>query len=94
MIFTEEKATNLNFPNITVQTRLRDGEPCAYIAVANDGYVIYDTTAENYEQKSPDTDPEKVIHYYNKIICPLSYDFNKFPWEAVPIDSASSNHIF
>lgn len=94
MIFTEEKASYLNFPNITVQMRLRDGVPCAYIATADDGYVIYDTSAENYEQKSPDSDPEKIIHYHSKIICPLSYDFSKFSWEAVSKETVPEKYIF
>ncbi|MBQ6998301.1 MAG: hypothetical protein IJN62_00740 [Clostridia bacterium] len=94
MIFTEEKTSNLKFPNITIGKRLRNGQPCAYIASADDGYVIYDTAAENYIQQSPDTEPEKVIYYHSRIICPLNFDFSKFTWAAVPLAEANPKHIF
>ncbi len=94
MIFTEERATELNFPNITIQKRLRDGQPCAYVAQADEGYVIYDTAAENYEQDSPEAEPKKVIYYHSKIICPLTLDFSKFSWQAVPKDTADQKYVF
>ncbi len=94
MIFTEEKEKNLVFPNITIERRLRNGQPCAYIASADDGYVIYDTSAENYIQDSPDAEPQKVIHYHSRIICPLNFDFSNFTWAAVPVDEANPNYIF
>ena len=92
MIFTEEKS-NFNFPHISVKTRLRDGQPCAYIATADEGYVLYDTMAENYEHNM-DSEPVKVNHYYSKIICPLSYNFSSFSWEAVPMGTVSEDYIF
>lgn len=94
MIFTEEKTSSLSFPNITIGRRLRNGQPCAYVASADDGYVIYDTAAENYVQASPDAEPEKVIYYHSKIICPLHFDFANFTWAAVPIAEANPKYIF
>ncbi len=94
MIFTEEKANNVSFPNITIGRRLRNGQPCAYIASADDGYVIYDTAAENYFQESPYSEPEKVIHYHKRIICPLNIDFSNFTWTAVPLADANPDFIF
>lgn len=94
MIFTEEKASNLNFPNITIGKRLRNGQPCAYIASADDGYVIYDTAAENYVQHSPAEEPQKVIHYHSRIIYPLNFDFANFTWAAVPVTEANPKYIF
>lgn len=93
MIFTEQN-TNLKFPNISVKTRLRDGKPCAYVAYADDGYVIYDKTAEIFERTSPDSEPKKVNHYYSKIICPLSYNFSDFPWQAVPKSKENEKYTF
>ena len=93
MTFTEENS-GISFPNISVKTRLRDGKPCAYIATADEGYVIYNTNDENYEQSSPDSEPVRVNHYYSKVICPLSCDFSAFPWVAVVKNEETEKYTF
>ena len=94
MIFTEEITTEMNFSNITVHKRYRDGELCAYIASADEGFVMFDTTAENYEQESPESEPVKVNHYYTRVIFPLSTNFEKFSWEAVEKSAINEKYLF
>ena len=94
MIFTEEKTTEVKFPNITMHKRYRNGELCAYIASADEGYVMYDKTAENYEQESPESEPVRVNHYYSRVIFPLSTNFSDFHWEAVEKSNINEKHLF
>jgi len=94
MIFTEEKATDLIFPNITVHKRFRDGELCAYIASANEGYAMYDKNAKTYETEDSEGEPVKATYYFERIICPLSFNFDSFSWEAVRKDSIDTKYLF
>lgn len=93
-VYTQEEATDIVFPNITVYRRYRDGVHCAYEVYTNDGYVMYDATA-NYTEVNPDTMEEiPVTYYYTWLTCPVSYNFDNFPWVAVPRDSVDENYIF
>lgn len=94
MTFTEEKTTDFSFPNITVLKKFRDGQLCAYIAKADDGYAMYNKDTQSYEINGTDDKSEKVTRYYKKIICPLSYDFSNFSWEAVEKDNINEKYLF
>lgn len=94
MTFTEEKTTDYCFPNITVLKKFRDGELCAYIAKADDGFVLHNRSVSYTELLETDDAQTTVNHYFKKIICPLSYDFKSFVWEAVPEESVNKNYIF
>lgn len=85
--YTQEAATDIVFPNITVYRRYLDGVHCAFEVYSNEGYVMYDTTA-NVTELDPDTMEEIPVTYYcTWITCPASYNFDNFPWAAVPINS-------
>jgi len=95
MKFTQEVATDLSFPNITVYRKFRDGEVCAYIAEADDGYAMYDKSTDDFAHESPEGETAQISRcYYRKAIFPLSMDFSKFTWEAVSGDTINNNLIF
>lgn len=94
MTVTYEIATDLVFPNITIFRRMVDGVHKGYQMNANDGYVVYDTTANNTEL-DPDTMEERpVTYYYTGAFLPTNYNFANFPYVAVPRDSVDENYIF
>lgn len=93
-VWTKELNTNYNFPHIDIYNRLCDGVLSGYQAISHDGYVMYDTTANNTE-----TDPETmeeipVTYYYTLRGFPKTFNFNNFTWVAVPRDSVDENYIF
>lgn len=93
-VYTQELDTSFNFPNITVYKKLKDGVHYAYSVKANDGYVMYDTTANNTEI-DPETMQEiPVIYYYTEFSCPKNKDFTNFTWVAVLRSSVDENYIF
>ena len=93
-VYTMEVATEYDFPNITLYKKLEDGVHYAWRFVSNEGYVMYDTSA-NWTELDPDTlEPVPVIYYYTRVDCPLNYPFDNFTWVAVPRDSVDENYIF
>lgn len=92
--YTEEIATEFNFPNITIYQVLADGVLAFYRARTNEGYVMYDPNANDMEL-DPDTNEEVPVTYYYTIkVIPKTYNFANFPWVAVPRDSVDENYIF
>lgn len=87
-------ATDLVFPNITIERRYSNGEHRGYRMTANDGYVFYDTTANDVEL-DPETGEEiSVIYYHTIAFLPNNFNFDNFPYVAVPRDSVDENYIF
>lgn len=95
-VYTYETANEFNFSNITVYNRFRDGEMTGWRINANEGYVFYDTTEQNFELKIdsetgfPMEDPEtgvpievQVTHYYKVAYLPSNYNFENFSFVAV-----------
>ena len=93
-----EIATEHNiYPNITV-TYLRnsEGEHFGWEIFANEGFVFYDSTANDTEP-SPDPDnpiPIPVTYYYTVAALPLNYNWANFPYVAVPRESVDENYNF
>lgn len=98
MAYTFEIATNLNFPNLTIYRRLRDGEHVGYRLNANEGFVFYDSTEESIELKMDEETGElvevPVTYYYTLAYLTRNYNFDNFPYIAVPRDSVDENYIF
>lgn len=83
-----------NYPNMTVYDRFADGVPAGWQVYANEGYVIYDTTA-NDVQINPDTMEEiPVTYYYTAVGLSKYHNWNTFPYVAVLRDSVDENYIF
>lgn len=92
--YTQELDTSFNFPHIKIYKKLEDGVLYAYSIKADDGYVMYDTT-ENSTEIDPETEEIiPVIYYFTEASVPKWYDFDNFPWVAVPRDSVDENYIF
>lgn len=89
-----EIATEYNFPNITLYKVLKDGEHVRWRFVSNDGYVVYNTTANNTELDSDTMEEIPVVYYYTNVDCPLNYNFNDFTWIAVLRTDVDENYIF
>lgn len=92
--YTEELATEISVPNIDIYKTFEDGEHFGYKAQARDGFVMYDTTEENFEMADIDSDPVPVTYYYVGALLPLQTDFENFAWLAVPRDSVDERYIF
>ncbi len=93
-VWTKELNTNYNFPHIDIYNRLGDGVLSGYQAIAHEGYVMYDTTANDTEI-DPDTMEERpVTYYYTLRGFPATFNFANFTMVAVPRDSVDENYIF
>lgn len=104
-VWTREINTDFNFPNINILNVLKDGVLSNYEAVPQDGYVMYDTTDENYdlqrdengnivfdENGNPIEIP--VTYYYTIVGIPKTFNFNNFTWVAVLRSTVDENYIF
>lgn len=95
-VYTEQLATEYNFPNITIYKRFRDEIHCGYRIIPNEGYVMYDVTDEFYEIDEETGQEVQVIHYFTVCYAPLNYPLGEdtFPWRAVLRSSVDENYIF
>ncbi len=93
-VWTEELDTSFSFPNIDVYKRFRDGEHVQYKVVPQEGYVIYNTTEEHWEQDSPESEPYLVTHYYTAAYLTPNYNFDNFPYVAVLRSEVDENYIY
>lgn len=93
-VIVYEVATDIVYPNITIERRLSDGVLSGYRFTANEGYVMYDTTANNTELDPETMEEIPVIYYYTIGILPTNFNFDNFHWVAVPRDSVDENYIF
>lgn len=82
------------YPNITVYEKYIDSEFRGWEIRANEGYVFYDTTAENYEPDPDTMELIPVIYYYTIASKNRNYNWNNFHYVAVPRDSVDENYIF
>jgi hypothetical protein len=93
-VYTEELNTSVNFPNISIYNRLRDGVLAGYKALPNEGYVMYDRNANDTEF-NPETGEEMPVTYYRTIaLLPLNANFDNFPYVAVLRSEVDENYIF
>lgn len=93
-VFKNELATDIILPHISVYRKYRDGVHCAYEVFADEGFVMYDKTAQNTE-----LDPETnvivpVTYYYTWISCPLNCDFATFSYVAAERTGVNEKYVF
>lgn len=92
--WTYVEATELNFPNLTVWKKLRDGVHMSWRVTPVEGYVMYNPNANDTEL-DPETMIERpVTYYYTSLDCPLNTNWDTFAWLAVPRSSVDENYIF
>ena len=96
MVITYEIASDIVMPNITVERKYHDGVLMAYRITANEGYVIYDTTAEDVEWNEEAGADVPVIYYYRQatftVAMPVTLWQNA--WVAVLESTVDENFIF
>lgn len=89
-----EVATDLQYENLTIYRRYVDDVHSGYRLNANEGYVFYDSSAEDFAP-DPDTGVLKPVVYYSTLAyLPLNYNFDNFSYVAVSRDSVDENYIF
>lgn len=106
-VYTDVLDTSFNYPGIDIYQRMKDGVFRNYLARAQEGFVFYDTTANDTEPViDPVTgeamlDPETgmiivqpVTYYYTIRIFSVIYDMANFSLVAVPRDSVDENYIY
>ena len=92
--YTEAINTSYNIPNITVYNKYCDGVHYAYRVVPNEGYVMYDTTDENYII-DPETEEEIPVTYYYRVChIPIKYPNAPYNWCAVLESEVPADNIF
>lgn len=92
--YSQQLATDITFEHIKVYRQYDDGVHYGYLVETDEGYVMYDTAANDTEL-DPDTMLERpVTYYYTGMVCPLNFNFDNFTWVAVPRDSVDENYIF
>lgn len=93
-VYTQELATDIVFPHILVYRQYCDGVHYGYQVKTEDGYVMYNTAANDTEL-APDTMEEiSVTYYYTIMSCSFRTNFDNFTWVAVPRGSVDENYIF
>ena len=79
---------NINLPNITVTEVISGGEVIGHRLTANDGYLIYDASANDIIPKTdPETGeiiPEPIIYYFKEAVIPIRVPIENWTWVAVP----------
>lgn len=89
-----EVATDIVYPNLTIERRLSDGVLAGYRVTPNESYVMYDTN-DNWTELDPETNEEiPVTYYYTVALLPTNFNFDNFSWVAVPRSSVDENYIF
>lgn len=86
--------TEHNFPNLTVEGRYSDGVLVGYRLTANEGYVFYDSTANDTEMDPETMMPIPVTYYYTLAYMPINCNFANFPYVAVLRSEVDENYIF
>lgn len=99
--------SSITLPNITVYEVIQDGTIIGYRLIANDGYVMYDTTANDTGALiDPETgdfviDPETgdivevpVTYYYREVTYPVRVPIENWSWVAVLESTVDENYIF
>ena len=103
----ELRPSNITLPNITVKAKYRDDILISHVLTANEGFVIYDTAANDVEPKTdPETgdlivDPETgavieipVIYYCREVTIPINVPVENWTWVAVLESTVDENYIF
>ena len=94
----EYRPSNIALPNITIQEKYLNDVLISHVLTADEGYVIYDTSANDAELK---TDPETgeaievpVIYYYRQATIPINVPVENWTWVAVLESTVDENYIF
>lgn len=93
-IFTEEIATEFNFPNITIYRMLKDGVLASWRARSNPNFVMYNPLEHNTEIDLDTLEEKTVVYYYTIKGFNKDYNFSNFPWVSIMRSVVNENYIF
>ena len=93
-VYTESINTNYNFPHIDIYNRYKDGVLSAYKLIPHEGYVVYDTNANEIEVDPETLEKIPVTYYSRLVIFPLNYNFANFSYVAVLESEVDPDYIF
>ena len=93
--YTYEISTEHNiYEGMTVYDRFADGVPSGWRVNADEGYVFYDTTANDTELDESGVVEVPVTYYYTLMHLSKYYNWANFPLVAVLRESVDENYIF
>ena len=88
----------ITLPNITVEEKYADGVLISHRLTANEGYVIYDTSANDVEyETNPETGEDieiPVIYYYRQVTYPIRVPVENWDYVAVLESTVDEDYIF
>ena len=94
----ELRPSDITLPNITVEDKYDDGELISHVLTANDGYVMYDTTATDTDmQYDPETGEYievPVTYYYRQVTYPVRVPVANWTFVAVLESTVPPDMIF
>ena len=94
----EYRPSNIVLPNITVQEKYSNDVLVSYVLTANDGYVMYDTTATDTEPKIDEETGETievpVTYYFRQATYPVRVPVENWTYVAVLESTVDENYIF
>ena len=94
MKYTYEISKEHSFPKITIYRQMVDGVLCGWRANANDGFVFYDTKANNTDI-DPVTGTEIAVKFYYSVrYFPATFDWSAFSLAAEKRDGIDEQYIF
>lgn len=92
--YKTEENTEFNIDNITVLNKLYGGKLYAYKIIANNGFVMYDATAEHiYIDEETGAEVPRV-HYYRNVDIPIKYSDKINEYVAVEESTVNKDFIF
>lgn len=87
-------SANITLPNITVEEVLQDDVLIGHRLTANEGYVIYDTNANDVDYDPETLEPIPVILYFRQATIPVRVPVENWGWVAVLESTVDENYIF
>lgn len=94
-VYTQELAADIGKPHIIVDRKLKDGVHYAWRLATEDGYVMYDRTANDTEVDQETMEERPVTYYYTGADCPLNFPMgDNFPYVAIPRSEVDENYIY
>jgi hypothetical protein len=82
------------FPNLVIEERWSNGVMRGYRVTPAEGYVFYDSTANDTEPDPITGEDVPVIYYKTLAYLPSNCNFDNFPYVAVLRSSVDENYIF
>lgn len=92
--YKTEENTEFNIDNITVLNKLYGGELYAYKIIANNGFVMYDATAEDKYTDAETGAEVPCVHYYRNVDIPIKYGNAIKDYVAVEESAVNKDFIF